>query len=179
MSLGVRILSINLSGQSSEVTYLPDTGGTINLGTQVIPFNYISEYFYGVYEIYVPTYDYTYSLLVPKPTPTPTTTLTPTQTPTNTPTSTTTLTATPTQTPTNTPTSTTTLTATQTLTLEPVECLDLLAEVLEGEESGTVTYTECEGMETVTVTVTTPYSFCAISGTITQTNCEVSIIGFC
>jgi hypothetical protein len=88
----------------------------------------------------------------------------------------------PTNTPTNTQTGTPNATPTETtptLTLAPSVCIENLAEVSEGEESGTVTYTECEGMETVTVTVTTPYSFCAISGTITQTNCDVSIIGPC
>jgi len=113
-------------------------------------------------------------------TPTTTLTATPTQTinPTSTPTST--LTATPTQTinPTSTPTTTPTET-TPTLTLAPVECRENLAEVIEGEESGTVTYTECDGIETVTVTVTTPYSFCALDGTVTQTNCVVGIIGPC
>ena len=92
MALGVRILSDNLSGQTTNVTYFPDTGGTINLGTQVFPFNYLSSYYYGSYDCYVPTYGYTYSLNVPGPTPT--NTVTPTPTPTNT--------VTPTVTPTNT-----------------------------------------------------------------------------
>lgn len=127
MALGIRILSVNLSGQSSEVTYLPDTGGTINLGTQVIPFNYITDYYYGTYEIYVPTYGYTYSLLVPGPTPTPSPTETPTPTPTETETPTPTPTPTetpvesPTPTPTETPTETPTNTPTETLTSTPTE----------------------------------------------------------
>ena len=64
MALGVRILSDNLSGQTTNVTYFPDTGGTIDLGAQVFPFNYISSYYYGVYDCYVPTFGYTYSLNV-------------------------------------------------------------------------------------------------------------------
>jgi hypothetical protein len=100
MAIGIRILSNNLSGQTTDVTFLPQTGGTVNLGTQVFPFNYISGYIYGVYNCYVPLYGYTYSLevLEPIPTPTPTNTKTPTQTPTNT--------ETPTPTPTQTPTPT-------------------------------------------------------------------------
>ena len=39
MAIGVRILSENLSGQTTNVTYLPDTGGTIDLGSKVFPFN--------------------------------------------------------------------------------------------------------------------------------------------
>jgi len=128
MAIGVRILSNNLSGQTTNVTYFPDTGGTIDLGAQVFPFNYISSYYYGNYDCYVPTYGYNYIVNVPGPTPTPTPTTTPTgitptvtSTPTNTPTPT--LTQTPTntptltQTPTNTPTPTITPTITQTPTI--------------------------------------------------------------
>jgi hypothetical protein len=32
MSIGIRILSNNLSGQTTNVTYFPDTGGTIDWG---------------------------------------------------------------------------------------------------------------------------------------------------
>ena len=112
MAIGIRILSDNLSGLTTNVTFLPQSGGTISLGTQVFPFNYISEYVYGTYNCYVPTYGYTYSLDVLGPTPTPTTTVTqtntstPTETPTQTPTQTETPTPTPTPNPTATPTPT-------------------------------------------------------------------------
>jgi hypothetical protein len=62
MAIGIRILSDNLSGLTADVTFLPTTGGTIDLGSQTIPFNYISNDPYGVYELYIPTYDYTYEL---------------------------------------------------------------------------------------------------------------------
>ena len=118
MAIGIRILSNNLSGLTTNVTFLPQSGGTISLGTQVFPFNYISEYVYGTYNCYVPTYGYTYTLdvLGPTPTPTPTNTTTPTNTPTQTTTNTSTPTNTPTQTQTNTPTQTTTPTQTSTPT---------------------------------------------------------------
>lgn len=118
MSIGVRILSDNLSGQTTDVTYLPESGGTINLGVQVFPFNYISDYYFGTYNCYVPTYGFTYSIDVLGPTPTPTVTQTPTvtigltptstETPSPTPTETIEITTTPTQTgtPTQTPTRT-------------------------------------------------------------------------
>jgi hypothetical protein len=86
MAIGVRILSDNLSGLTTNVTYLPVSGGTIDLGVQTFPFNYISDYYWGTYNCYVPTYATMYSILVPLPevTPTPTTTQTPTPTPTTT-----------------------------------------------------------------------------------------------
>ena len=96
MALGVRILSDNLSGQTTFVTYYPQSGGTIDLGVQVFPFPYLNSYYYGTYDCYAPTYDYTYSITIPEPTPTPTPT----------PTVTTTCTITPTVTQTPTPTNT-------------------------------------------------------------------------
>jgi hypothetical protein len=122
MAIGIRILSNNLSGLTTNVTFAPQSGGTmISLGTQVFPFNYISDYVYGTYNCYVPTYGYTYTLdvLAPTPTPTPTNTTTPTNTPTQTPTNTSTPTNTPTQTQTSTPTQTNTPTQTTTPTQTP------------------------------------------------------------
>ena len=119
MAIGIRILSNNLSGQTTDVIFLPQSGGTVNLGTQVFPFNYLSEYIYGVYNCYVPLYGYTYSLEVLEPIPTqtptqtPTNTETPTQTPTNTETPTQTQTPTNTETPTQTPTQTPTPSSTE------------------------------------------------------------------
>jgi len=110
MAIGVRILSDNLSGLTADVVFLPQSGGTVNLGTQVFPFNYISEYVYGTYNCYVPLYGYTYTLDILAPTPTPT----PTNTPTNTNTPTSTTTQTPTNTSTQTPTNTSTPTPTPT-----------------------------------------------------------------
>ena len=86
----VTISSENLSGQTCNVVFMPATGGTITLGTQTFPFTYTSDYFYGIYECYVPEYNYVYSVNVTPPLPTqtpsfsPTPTVTPTVTPTNT-----------------------------------------------------------------------------------------------
>jgi hypothetical protein len=110
MSTGVRITSTNLSGKTATVTFLPLTGGTVSIGSKTIPFNYVADYLYGTYEIYIPLYDYTYELEVVAPTntptPTPTSTPTPTVSETDTITPTPTVTETPTETPTNTPTNT-------------------------------------------------------------------------
>jgi hypothetical protein len=113
MAIGVRIMSVNLSGFTTNVTYLPESGGTIDLGTQVFPFDYLSDYYWGTYNCYVPTYATVYSIQVIAPTPTPT--VTPTLTPGLTPTAT----ETPTQTPTNTATPTNTQTSTPTNTATP------------------------------------------------------------
>ena len=84
---GVLISSVSLSGLTTEVTFFPETGGTVNLGTQVFPFSYVADYYYGTYNCYVPTYAYSYTVVVPgiTLTPTPTPTVTPTVTPTITP----------------------------------------------------------------------------------------------
>jgi hypothetical protein len=126
---GISIFSNNLSGLTANVTFYPCSGGTINLGQQTFPFSYETDYWYGTYDCYVPTYAFNYVLDVPCPTPTPTqtstqtSTPTPTLTPTVTQTSTTTVTPTPsvtaTQTPTNTQTPTVTPSVTPTKTTTP------------------------------------------------------------
>jgi hypothetical protein len=155
MAIGIRIFSDNLSGLTTNVTFLPQSGGTISLGTQVFPFNYISDYVYGTYNCYVPTYGYTYSLdvLGPTPTPTVTSTTTPTTTPTNTPTKTTTPTNTPTQTttPTNTPTNTSTVTntPTNTPTQTPTEIARYIFSNICHSESDVTGACDCLGTATV------------------------------
>jgi len=129
MALGVRILSSNLSGETASVVFTPSTGGTVNIGSVTIPFNYVAGYVYGTYDITVDTYDYTYQVEVTVPpttaTPTPTTTATPTPTTTvtSTPTPTPTITSTPTQTLTNTPTQSVTPTQTVTPTVSVTSTL--------------------------------------------------------
>jgi hypothetical protein len=157
MAIGIRILSNNLSGLTTNVTFLPQSGGTISLGTQVFPFNYISEYVYGTYNCYVPTYGYTYSLdvLGPTPTPTVTSTTTPTTTPTQTPTNTSTTTNTPTNTPTttttttNTPTPTQTPTDTPTITPSPTEIVRYIFSSICHSESDVTGACDCLGTATV------------------------------
>ena len=87
---GIRISSNNFNGKSVEITFNPFSGGTINLGTQTIPYDYVSSNYEGDYSIYIPEYDKTCDLRVgvpPSPTPTPSITpsLTPTPTPSATP----------------------------------------------------------------------------------------------
>lgn len=101
----LQILTTNYSGQTANITFYPCTGGTINLGSHVLPYNYIASYIYGDYELYFSGYNSTCNLNIPcpSPTPTPTTTSTQTPTPTLTPTNTITPTVTPTTTPTPSP----------------------------------------------------------------------------
>lgn len=69
MAIGTRILSDNLSGKTADVTFLPLSGGTINVGMETIPFNYYDTYPYGTYQLYFAEYDYTYEIIVADPTP--------------------------------------------------------------------------------------------------------------
>lgn len=116
---GVSIFSDNLSGLTANVTFYPCSGGTIDLGQQTFPFTYETDYWYGTYDCYVPTYAFNYVLDVPCPTPTPTPTQTQTSTPTPTLTSTVTQTSTSTVTPTPSVTASQTPTPTQTPTVTP------------------------------------------------------------
>jgi len=67
MIQGIRITSTNLSGATADVTFYPTTGGSTSLGTQTIPFNNISDYPYGTYDLSVAEYDRTYEIIVPAP----------------------------------------------------------------------------------------------------------------
>ncbi len=114
MSLSITIASINYNGQVGDITFYPLTGGTINIGPQTIPYVYFTDYPYGVYDIYVSSYDITCSVSIAPPTPTPTNT--PTETPTETPTPTITPTETPPSTPPVTPSITPSITSSSTPT---------------------------------------------------------------
>ena len=116
---GISIFSNNLSGLTANVTFYPCSGGTIDLGQQTFPFSYETDYWYGTYDCYVPTYAFNYVLDVPCPSPTPTPTQTQTSTPTPTLTPTVTQTSTTTVTPTSSVTATQTPTNTQTPTVTP------------------------------------------------------------
>ena len=78
----VEILTTNYSGQTADITFSPCSGGTINLGSQILPYNYVTDYYYGDYSLYFSAYNSTCTFSIPCPSPTPTTTVTPTVTPT-------------------------------------------------------------------------------------------------
>jgi hypothetical protein len=63
MTTGVQISSTNFNGQIANITFYPDTGGTISLGANVLPYTTQLEYYFGSYELYFGAYDktcYTY-----------------------------------------------------------------------------------------------------------------------
>lgn len=59
MSFGILISSTNFSGLPGDITYYPDTGGTVNIGVQILPYTFVTDYYYGSYQIYFSGYDQT------------------------------------------------------------------------------------------------------------------------
>jgi hypothetical protein len=91
MPTTIQITTDNYDGQTAVITFTPDNGGpVVNIGSQVLPYDYTSDYYYGTYSLYFPSFDVTCTLIIqnqsPTQTPTPTNTPTPTITPTLTPT---------------------------------------------------------------------------------------------
>ena len=64
MSTTVRISSNNFSGQTANITFYPDTGGTVSIGDVVIPYDYTADYIYGNYDLYFSAYTKTCSLVI-------------------------------------------------------------------------------------------------------------------
>ena len=87
MPTTIQITTDNYDGQTAVITFTPDNGGpVVNLGSQVLPYDYNSDYYYGTYSLYFPAFNVTCTLVIAGQTPTPTPTITPTITPTMTPT---------------------------------------------------------------------------------------------
>jgi hypothetical protein len=59
MTTGVQISSTNFNGQIANITFYPDTGGTVSLGANVLPYTVELEYFNGSYELYFGAFDQT------------------------------------------------------------------------------------------------------------------------
>lgn len=53
MATGIQISSTNFYNHIVDITFFPDTGGTVNMGYQLIPYNVELDYVYGVYQFYV------------------------------------------------------------------------------------------------------------------------------
>lgn len=71
MASTVVISTNNYSGETAQITFYPETGGTINVGTHIIPYNYITNYFYGNYELYFSAYNYSCSFSINSTQPLP------------------------------------------------------------------------------------------------------------
>jgi hypothetical protein len=102
--MGTQIIlsSPNYTGFIADITFNAQTGGTVNLGSHVIPYTVDLDYYYGTYQLCYSAFNVCCDVSIVAPTPTPTATSTSTPTPTATSTSTPTPTPTITPTPTNT-----------------------------------------------------------------------------
>lgn len=60
----LKIVSTNYNGQTAVITFYPDTGGTINIGTVTLPYDYVAPYFYGTYSLFFPAFGSTCTLYV-------------------------------------------------------------------------------------------------------------------
>ena len=60
----ILITSNNYSGYTADVTFYPDTGGTINLGYKIVPLEYFSDFPYGIYNLYFSAFTKTCTLSV-------------------------------------------------------------------------------------------------------------------
>jgi hypothetical protein len=49
----------NYSGETAHITFYPETGGTINVGSHIVPYNYLTEYIFGTYELFFSAYNFT------------------------------------------------------------------------------------------------------------------------
>jgi len=76
----IEITSVNYVGQIADITYTPCSGGTISLGSHVIPYTFQSFNYTGQYSLYFSAFNSTCSYEITCPTPTPTLTQTPTPT---------------------------------------------------------------------------------------------------
>ncbi len=78
----IQIYSNNFSGQTGYLIFYPQTGGTINIGTVTLPYNYNTDYYYGTFIINFSGFSRSCELniLAPSNTPTPTPTITPSST---------------------------------------------------------------------------------------------------
>ena len=55
------ISSTNYNGQYGDITFFPDTGGTFNLGYQLIPYYYVADYINGNYDVFFSAFNKTCS----------------------------------------------------------------------------------------------------------------------
>jgi hypothetical protein len=50
----VKLNSELYSGQTANIIFSPDTGGTVDIGSVVIPYDFFVDYYYGVYSLSFP-----------------------------------------------------------------------------------------------------------------------------
>jgi len=70
MPTTIQITTDNYDGQTAVITFTPDNGGpVVNLGSQVLPYDYNADYFYGTYSLYFPLFDTTCTLVIENQSP--------------------------------------------------------------------------------------------------------------
>lgn len=70
MPTTIQITTDNYDGQTAVITFTPDNGGpVVNLGSQVLPYDYNAEYIYGTYSLYFPEFDTTCTLVIENQSP--------------------------------------------------------------------------------------------------------------
>jgi len=65
----VQIYDNNHTGLSADISFTADTGGTTNLGLQLIPYTFNIDYPYGTYDLYYSQWGQTCSITIFPPTP--------------------------------------------------------------------------------------------------------------
>lgn len=71
MNSTVIIGTNNYSGKTAQIIFYPETGGTIHVGTHIIPYNYITNYFFGKYDLFFPEFNYTCTFTISSSSPLP------------------------------------------------------------------------------------------------------------
>ena len=71
MASTVVIGTKNYSGETADITFYPETGGTINVGSHIIPYNYLTDYIFGTYELYFSAYNFTCEFTISSSNPIP------------------------------------------------------------------------------------------------------------
>ncbi len=67
MNFSIVISSTNYNGQVANITFYPVTGGSINIGTHTIPYTYITDFYYGEYNIHFSNYNKTCKFIIEEP----------------------------------------------------------------------------------------------------------------
>ena len=71
MASTVVIGTRNYSGETADITFYPETGGTINVGSHVVPYNYSTDYIFGTYELFFSAYNFTCEFTISTSNPIP------------------------------------------------------------------------------------------------------------
>ena len=71
MTSTVVIGTRNYSGETANITFYPETGGTINVGSHIVPYNYSTDYFFGKYELFFSAYNFTCDFTISSSNPIP------------------------------------------------------------------------------------------------------------